>query len=316
VTAALLRRIAAVAPTLVVVATLAFLLVHGLPGDAAAVMLGPEATPAQIEALRAELGADEPIGARFAAWLADVLRGDLGTSVHHGRPVTTLVGERVLPTLQLTVSALVVAVMVGLPAGVWASRRPGSRTDRGITLLATSATSIASFFLAMVLVLVFAVRLGWLPATGAVPLTEDLLAHLRHLMLPALALGLPLAGVPARVVRASLLDGIDADHLRAARARGVGPARLLLRHELRPSLAPTTALLGSSFADLLAGAVIVETVFNLPGMGQLVATSIGQRDLLVLQGVILFAAVANVLVSLAVDLVTSLLDPRGDHVRV
>lgn len=315
-TAALVRRVAAVVPTLAVVATLAFLLVHGLPGDAAAVMLGPEATPAQVQALRTELGGDQPLGARFGGWVRDLARGDLGTSLHHDRPVTALVAERVLPTLQLAVSALLVAVAVGLPAGIWASRRPGSPTDRAVTTLATSATSIASFFLAMVLVLVFAVRLGWLPATGAVPLTEDPVGHLRHLLLPALALGLPLAGVPARVVRASLLDGSGAEHLTAARARGVHPRRLLLHHELRAGLAPTTALLGSSFADLLAGAVIVETVFNLPGLGQLVTTSIGQRDLVVLQGVILFAAVANVLVSLAVDVVTSLLDPRSDHVRV
>ena len=314
--AALLRRTAALLPTLAVVATLSFLLVHGLPGDAAAVMLGPEATPAQVRALQAELGADEPVGTRFVGWLADAARGDLGTSVHHGRPVTALVAERVVPTLQLALAALLVAVAAGLPAGIWASRWPGSRTDRVVTTLATSATSVASFFLAMVLVLVFAVQLGWLPATGGVPLTEDATAHLRHLVLPSLALGLPLAGVPARVVRASLLDGIDADHLRAARARGVRPRHLLLRHELRLALAPTTSLLGSSFADLLAGAVIVETVFSLPGMGQLVAMSIGQRDLLVLQGVILFAAAANVLVSLAVDVLASLLDPRGDHVRV
>ena len=315
-TGVVLRRLLMLLPTLWVVGTVAFLLTHALPGDPAGVMLGPEATPAQVQALRAELDLDTPLGARYLGWLGDLVRGDLGTSVHHDRPVTALLAERVVPTLQLTLAALLVAVAVGLPAGVVASRRPGSVLDRTVTLLATSATAVAGFFLAMLLVLLFAVGLGWLPATGSVPLSEDPVAHLRHLVLPALALGLPLAGIPARVLRAALLDLVDADHLAAATARGVSPHRRLLRHELPGALAPTVTVLGTAVADLLGGAIIVETVFNLPGMGQLVGTAIAHRDLPVITGAIVVLAVVHVLVSLAVDLVVAALDPRVDRVRL
>lgn len=315
-TGVVLRRLLMLLPTLWVVGTVAFLLTHALPGDPAGVMLGPEATPAQVQALRAELDLDTPLGARYLGWLGDLVRGDLGTSVHHDRPVTALLAERVVPTLQLTLAALLVAVAVGLPAGVVASRRPGSVLDRTVTLLATSATAVAGFFLAMLLVLLFAVGLGWLPATGSVPLSEDPVAHLRHLVLPALALGLPLAGIPARVLRAALLDLVDADHLAAATARGVSPHRRLLRHELPGALAPTVTVLGTAVADLLGGAIIVETVFNLPGMGQLVGAAIAHRDLPVITGAIVVLAVVHVLVSLAVDLVVAALDPRVDRVRL
>jgi peptide/nickel transport system permease protein len=316
VSTAVLRRLAAVIPTLLVVGTVAFLITHTLPGDPAAVMLGSEATPAQIESLRAELALDRPLGQRYLAWLSEVARGDLGTSIHHDRPVGALLGERIVPTLQLAMAAFLVAVVLGVPAGIVASRRPGTMVDRAITLLATSATAVAGFFLAMLLILLFAVHLGWLPAGGSVPLRTDPLGHLRSMILPAVALGLPLAGIPARVLRSTLLDQLGAEHIVAARAKGLTPRRVLLRHELRGALAPTATVLGTSFADLLGGAVIVETVCNLPGMGQLLATSIGQRDLLVIQGVILTAAALHVVVTLVVDLLVTGLDPRVDHVRV
>ena len=312
---AVLRRLVAVAPTLLVVGSVAFLITHTLPGDPAAVMLGPEATPAQIASLRAELALDRPLGQRYLAWIGELARGDLGTSIHHDRPVNALLLERVVPTLQLAMAALLVAVAVGVPAGILASRRPGTMLDRTITLLATSATAVAGFFLAMLLILLFAVQLGWLPAGGSVPLRTDPVAHLQSMVLPALALGLPLAGIPARVLRGTLLDQVGADHIVVARAKGMTHRHVLLRHELRTALVPTATVLGTSFADLLGGAVIVETVCNLPGLGQLLAISIGQRDLLVIQGVILAAAALHVIVTLAVDLLVSGLDPRVDHVR-
>jgi peptide/nickel transport system permease protein len=315
VTTAALRRLAALAPTLLVVSTVAFLITHALPGDPAAVMLGAEATPAQIAALRAELDLDRPLGQRYLAWLGEVARGDLGMSIHHDRPVGALLLERIVPTLQLALSALVIAVAVGVPAGILASRRPGSALDRTITLLATSATAMAGFFLAMLLILLFAVHLQWLPAGGYLPLRTDPSGHVQRLVLPALALGLPLAGVPARVLRGTLLDHVGADHIVTATAKGLPRSSVLLRHELRLALVPTATVLGSSFADLLGGAVIVETVCNLPGLGQLLATSIGQRDLLVIQGVIVAVASVHVIITLAVDLLISGLDPRVDHVR-
>lgn len=310
------RRMAALVPTLLVVGTIAFLITHTLPGDPAAVMLGAEATPAQITALRTELALDEPLGRRYLDWLTEVVRGDLGTSIHHDRPVSSLVRERIMPTLELALAALLVAIVVGVPAGTVASRRPHSVLDRTVTVLATSATAVAGFFLAMLLILLFAVQLGWLPAGGTVALGSDPVGHVRSLLLPALALGLPLAGVPARVMRASLLDQAGADHIVAARARGVSPRQVLLRHELRGAMVPTATVLGTSFADLLGGAVIVETVCNLPGMGQLIAVSIGQRDLMVIQGVILVVAAVHIVVTLAVDIAITVIDPRVGHVRL
>ncbi len=315
-TGVVLRRLATVAPTLLAVATVAFLVTHALPGDPAAVMLGPEATPAQVAALRAELGVDEPLLGRYLGWLGDLLRGDLGTSVHHGRPVSELLLERLVPTLQLAGYAATVALAVGLPAGIMAAQRPGSVLDRGLMVAATSATAIAGFFLAMLLVLLFAVHLRWLPATGAVPIGEGLVAHARSMLLPALALGLPLAGVPARVLRASLLDQVDADHGVAASARGLRRPRVLVRHELRLAAVPTVTVFGYGIAELLGGAVIVETVFNLPGMGQLIASSVATRDLLVLQGAILVTALVFVITSLLVDLATMALDPRVERAHV
>jgi peptide/nickel transport system permease protein len=315
VTHYVLRRLALLLPTLVVVGSIAFAITHALPGDPAAIMLGPEATPAQVADLRTDLALDDPLLQRYVAWMGDLVRLDLGRSIYLDRPVTDLLSERLAPTLQLAAYALVVAVAVGLPAGIAASRRPGSTLDRALTLLATSASAVAGFFLAILLILLFAVHLGWLPAGGSVALLEDPLGHARAMLLPALALGLPLAGVPARVVRASLLDVAEWDHVVAARARGIPRRSILLRHELRPALIPTTTVLGYSVGDLLGGAVIVETVFNLPGIGQLVASSIGQRDLLVLQGAVLLVAGFHVAASLMADVAYAALDPRLTHVR-
>ena len=309
------RRLAALVPTLLIVGSIAFVLTHALPGDPAAIMLGAEATPNQVAALRTELGMGDPLLARYLAWLTDLVRGDLGTSVHHDRPVAALLMERVGPTLQLALYATTLAILVGLPAGILAAVRPGRLLDRALILLATSATAVAGFFLAMLLILLFAVHLRWFPAAGSVPLTDDLAGHLRSMALPTLALGLPLAGVPARVIRASLLDLGDAEHVIAASGRGLPWWRVLLRHKLPIALVPTITVLGYRFAELLGGAVIVETIFNLPGLGQLIATAIGQRDLVVLQGAILLVAVVFVLASLLVDLVTLILDRRVASVR-
>lgn len=310
-----LRRLLLLPPTLLLVATIAFLLTHGLPGDAAAVVLGPEATPEQLARVRSDLGSDRPLPERYLAWLADLVRLDLGTSLFLQRPVAAAIGERIGVTLQLAAYAVVTAGLAGVGAGVVAARRPGSLLDRAILSLATTGSAIAGFFLGMLLILAFAVRLQLLPAGGYVPFLTDPTSHAAAMLLPTLALGVPLACLPARLTRAAIIEARRAPHVVTARAKGLTPRLVLLRHELRTGLLPTVTVLGSTTADLLGGAVVVETVFNLPGIGQLVATSIAQRDLLLLQGVILVAAVTHVLVNLAVDLTYSALDPRLTHVQ-
>lgn len=309
-----LRRLALLPPTLLVVATIAFLVTYALPGDPAAVMLGPEASPDEVARLRAELGSDEPLLRRYLGWLWGVVRLDLGDSLFLGRPVVTAIAERLGATLQLALYAIVLAAVLGVSAGVVAASRPRSVLDRGITFLATSGTAVAGFFLGMVLILVFAVQLRWLPAGGYVELTTDPFGHLRSMALPTLALALPLAGLPARLTRAGILESAGSDHVRTARGKGLRTRAVLLRHQLPGTLVPTVTVLGTATADLLGGAVVIETVFNLPGMGQLVATSIAQRDLVLLHGAILTAALVHVLVSLAIDLTYTALDPRLTHV--
>lgn len=306
----IIRRLALVLPVMLIVGTITFLLVHLTPGDPAAVMLGSEATPEQVERLQDELGLNDPLLVQYPRWLLDVLRFDLGRSIFLDRPVSQAIAERVMPTIQLTFYAMVIAILIGIPAGVLAVLNRDSLIDRLLLLLALTGTAIADFFLGMLLILLFAVVLNWLPSGGYVAFTDDPIGHARVMLLPSLALGISIAGLPARLIRTTMLDVLQEDYIRVAVSKGLTPWIVTTRHILRNALLPTVTVFGYTLGDLLGGAVVVETVFSLPGMGQLVVNSIARRDFPVIQGVVMVIAVAYLVSNLIVDVLYVALDPR------
>ena len=300
----------ALAPVLVVVALAVFSLLRLTPGDPAAVMLGDNATATDIERLRRVLGLDQPLPLQFVSWVGRIVRGDLGQSLFLDRPVTWAIVERLEPTTMLTLYALIIAVGVAVPAGTVAAARRGSWTDRGVMTFALLGVSLPDFLVGLLLILVFAVALGWMPSEGYRPLGDGVVANFRSLLLPAIALGMAQAALIARTTRAAVLEVLQHDYVRTARAKGLRERVVMWHHVLRNALVPIITIIGLSYAILMGGAVIVETVFNLPGVGRLVITSVTRRDYPVIQGVVLFAATVSVLVNLAVDVIYAQLDPR------
>ena len=309
----ILRRLALLVPVMLIVGTITFTLVQLTPGDPAAVMLGSEATPDQVAALREELGLDQPLYQRYPRWLSDVLRLDLGRSIFLNRPVSEAILDRMTPTLQLSLYALVIAIVIGVPAGVLAALNRNSFLDRALMLMAMGGTAIAGFFLGILLILLFAVTLRWLPSGGYAALTEDPVQHFRSMILPSLAVGISIAGLPARLIRSTMLDVLHEDYIRTAVAKGLPPRSVAVRHALRNAMMPAITVFGYTLGDLLGGAVVVETVFSLPGMGQLVINSIARRDFPVIQGVVMATAAFYLLSSLLVDILYTFIDPRVRH---
>lgn len=310
----IVRRLAASIPVMLAVATMTFVLLHAAPGDPAAVMLGSEATPAQVARLRSQLGLDAPIIEQYPRWLLDAVRLDLGDSYFLNRPVTQAISDRVIPTLQLTLYAMLIALALSIPTGVIAAMRRNSLLDRVLMVFALAGSAIADFFLGILLILLFAVTLRWLPSGGYVAFTDSPVQHARSMLLPSLALGISVAGVPARLIRSSMLDVLHEDYIRTAIAKGLRPGTVALTHALRNALLPALTVFGATLGDLLGGAVIVETVFSLPGMGRLVVSSIARRDYPVIQGVVIVSAAAYLLANLLVDLLYAWCDPRLRHV--
>jgi len=309
-TAYILRRLALLVPVLLVVGVVVFGLVHLTPGDPAAVMLGDRATAEDIARLRDQLGLNDPLPAQFVHWFGKVLRLDFGESIFLGEPVTQALLDRAEPTALLTLYALLIQVLIGIPAGVLAAVRYNSRLDRVLTAVAISGSAIPTFFLGILLILVFAVRLRWLPSGGYAPLTEDPAKHLKSMLLPAFALGFSSAGLLARMVRSSMLDVLREDYVRTAFAKGLPERLVIVRHGLRNALIPALTVIGISLGGLLGGAVVTETVFTIPGMGRLVVQSIARRDYPVIQGAVITIAMTYVLVNLLVDVLYVYIDPR------
>jgi peptide/nickel transport system permease protein len=309
-TAYILRRLVMLIPVLLVVGVVVFALVHLTPGDPAAVILGDRATPEDIARLRNQLGLNDPLLVQFAHWFGNILRLDFGESIFLGEPVTQALLDRVEPTVLLTMYALTFQVVIGVSAGVLAAVHHNSRLDRALTVLAISGSAIPTFFLGILLILIFAVRLRWLPAGGYVPLREDAAAHFKAMLLPALALGFSAAGLLARMVRSSMLDVMREDYVRTAFAKGLPEQLVVVRHALRNALIPALTVIGISVGALLGGAVVTETVFTIPGMGRLVVQSIARRDYPVIQGAIIAIAMTYVLVNLIVDVLYVYVDPR------
>ncbi len=297
-------------PVMLVVGVVVFALVHLTPGDPAAVILGDRATAEDIERLRDQLGLNEPLPVQFVSWFGNMLRLDFGESIFLGEPVMQALRNRAEPTILLTLYALAFQILIGVPAGVVSAVRHNSPLDRLLTVFAISGSAIPTFFMGILLILIFAVHFRWLPAGGYVPPGEDLVGHIKSMLLPAFALGFSAAGLIARLVRSSMLDVMREDYVRTAFAKGVPDQLVVVRHALRNALIPALTVIGVSAGALLGGAVVTETVFTIPGMGRLVVQSIARRDYPVIQGAIVTIAVVYVLINLLVDLLYVYADPR------
>lgn len=305
----LIRRLIVLGLSLAVASAAIFGLVALVPGDPASFMLGTGAQPDNLAALRQQMGLDLPWPLRYARWLGGVLTGDLGQSLTYKTPVGGMILERMQVSLPLALMALAVAVAIAFPVGTLSAARHGRVADTALMAGAQIGISLPNFWFAMLLVLVFAVNLRWLPA-GGFPGWDHPLAALRALILPSIALALPQAAILARVLRAALVETLGQDYVRTARAKGLSPRQALLRHALRNASIPVLTILGMQFSFLLAGAIIIENVFYLPGLGRLIFQAITQRDLVVVQGAVLVLVAAVILVTFLVDLAYAAVDPR------
>ncbi len=293
-----------------VVVTVVFLLIHLIPGDPVSVMLGPDATPAQIEATRQALGLDRPLHEQLVKFFGRILRGDLGQSYFLDRPVTTALRERAEPTLVLTACALLVAVVIGVPAGVVAAAHRGSLWDQALMLASLLGVCVPGFWLSLNFIYLFAVRLGWLPAAGYASIFVDPGAALRYMVLPAASLGFNQSALIARIARSCMLEVLQQDYIRTARAKGLSQHAVTYVHGFRNALVPVVTVIGITMAVLIGGAVVTEIVFNIPGLGRLIISAILRRDYPVVQGVVLVTAGCYVLINLALDVVYAFIDPR------
>ena len=305
-----LRRLLGFAATLLVAALVIFVLLDLLPGDPAQFMLGLNATPESVARLRAQMGLDVPAPQRFLGWVWGMLGGDFGMSYTQRAPVGELIWGRLGVTVPLSLLAMGLSMAIGLPLGILAARRRGKPLDTAIMVLAQTGIAIPGFWLGMLLVLAFAVNLRWLPPGGFTPWHEDAGAALRGLVLPSLALALPQASILARVMRTALVDVTGQDFIRTARAKGLTLDQAVWRHGVRNALLPVLTILGLQFAFLISGTVIVENVFYLPGLGRLIYTAIGERDLILVRGATIILIVAVTLTMLLTDLAYGLVDPR------
>jgi len=298
----LARRLVLTIPVLLGVATLVFSLIHLIPGDPAQAMLGEAAPQSDVEELRRRLGLDKPLVEQYGVFLQGLVKGDLGTSLRTGEPVTDQIVERMPATFELAAAAMFVAIAFSMPLGIIAAVRRGTAIDHAAMTVSLAGVSVPNFWLGPLLAIVFAVELGWLPVSGR--------GTWAHLVLPAISLGAALAAILARMTRATLLEELREQYVQAARARGVSRTRAILRHAFRNSLIPVVTLLGLQFGAVLTGAVITETIFAWPGIGRLLIQSIGFRDYPLVQGCILLIALTYVGVNLLTDVIYGVLDPR------
>jgi peptide/nickel transport system permease protein len=310
VTVFLAKRLLALAITLWVATLVVFAVLELLPGDPAAVMLGVNAREDTLAALRTRLGLDQPVLFRYLDWVGGLLRGELGLSYTYNRPVIELIAERTLVSLPLALLAITLSTLIAIPLGVLAAARRNRLTDVTVMGFTQLGVAVPNFWFAILLILVFAVQLGWLPSGGFAGWDAGLAAGLRSLILPAVALALPQAAILARVTRSAVLETLGEDYIRTARAKGLSRTRALWRHAVRNALIPVVTIMGLQFSFLLAGTIIIEQVFYLPGLGRLIFQAIAQRDLIVVKNLVILLAATVILVNFLVDLLYAALDPR------
>src|ERR1700726_5145390 len=306
----ILRRILATVPVMAIVALFVFSLLYIAPGDRAAVLAGVQASPADVERIRQSLGLDRPFLVQFGTWLWHILHGDLGTSIFTSLPVASLIVQRIEPTLSLMALTLVLTISVAVPLGVVAAWKAGSWVDRAIMAFAVFAFSLPVFVVGYLLAYVFALELEWLPVQGYTPLAQGFWPWLENLILPAIALGCVFIALIARVTRATMLEVLQQDYIRTARAKGMGQGNILFVHALKNAAVPIVTVIGIGIALLIGGAVVPESVFAIPGLGRLTIDAILRRDYPVIQGIVLLFSFLYVLVNLIVDLTYTLVDPR------
>jgi len=306
-------RLLAALPTLIGVSLLTFLFIRLIPGDAIAARLGTSTalTPEQLASLRAYFGLDQPLPVQYWTWLSSLLRGDAGYSIRTGRPVIVEIAERLPVTLELAAAATLIAVFIGTPLGLLSAMRPGTRVDLATRIGGLIGLSLPSFWLGTLIIVLFSLYLRWLPNTGGyVDFVQDPLGNLRLLLFPAITLGVALAAATMRMTRSAMLDVLGADYVRTARAKGLQASLIVRRHVLKNGLIVVVTLLGIQVGQLLGGAVVVEEIFSIPGVGRMLLTAIVQRDYALVQGGVLVIAILFVAVNILVDLLYGYLDPR------
>ena len=306
----LIRRLAAILPTIFFVTVIIFGLQQLLPGDAATILAGEDQDPQVIAYLRQKMHLDEPLPVRYGYWIAGVARGDLGESLRIQEPVASLIVQKLPVTLQLAAMAMVIALVIGIPTGIVSAVGKGTAWDYGANVLALWGLSTPNFWLGILMILLFSVQLGWLPASGYVSPFEDLKANLAAMIMPAFVLGNAIAAVLMRHTRSAMLQVLSADYVRTARAKGVDERTVVLKHALRNALTPIITLGALEFGTLLSGAVLTEQVFSIPGFGKLIVDAVFNRDYAVVQGVVLFTSTVYIVLNLLADLAYFLVNPR------
>ncbi|MDO9708253.1 ABC transporter permease [Paracraurococcus lichenis] len=306
----IIRRVLATIPVMALVALFVFSLLYIAPGDPAAVIAGDQATPQDVERIRASLGLDRPYLVRFGAWVWGILNGDMGTSIFTNLPVTTMIAQRIEPTLSLMILTLLLAVGIAVPMGVLAAWKQGTIIDRAVMAFAVLGFSVPVFVVGYLLAYVFALELDWLPVQGYTAFSNGFFPWIENLILPAIALGGVYIALIARITRATMLEVLQQDYIRTARAKGAGQTSILFLHALKNAAVPIVTVIGIGIALLIGGAVVTESVFAIPGLGRLTVDAILRRDYPVIQGVVLLFSFVYVLVNLLIDLAYTLFDPR------
>ncbi|MEM9026796.1 MAG: ABC transporter permease [Pseudomonadota bacterium] len=306
----IVRRLVSTVVVMAIVAIIVFLLLRLAPGDPVAIVVGDNASPDQITAVRQRLGLDDPLIVQFFRWAGRVLVGDLGISIFSNEPVSKLIAQRLEPTLSLAVTTIILAVVLAVTAGVLAAWKVGTWLDRTVMALSVASFSVPVFVVGYILIYVFAIQLRWLPVQGYQPIADGVVEWFRHLVLPSIALGLAYVALIARITRTAMLDVLAEDYIRTAHAKGVATGPVLMKHALKNAGVPIVTVIGIGVALLIGGVVITETVFNIPGIGRLVVDAIQYRDYPIIQGVMLLFSGVYVIVNLIVDLTYTLLDPR------
>ena len=305
-----IRRVIATIPVMAIVALFVFSLLYIAPGDPAAVITGDQATPDDVERIRASLGLDRPYLVRFGAWVFDIIRGDLGVSIFTNLPVSLMIKQRIEPTLSLMLVTLILAITIAVPMGVVAAWKVGTWIDRAVMGFAVLGFSVPVFVVGYLLAYVFALQLDWLPVQGYTSISQGFVPWIENLILPAIALGSVYIALIARITRATMLEVLQQDYIRTARAKGAGQRSILFLHALKNAAVPIVTVIGIGIALLIGGAVVTESVFAIPGLGRLTVDAILRRDYPVIQGVILLFSFVYVLVNLGIDLLYTLFDPR------
>jgi peptide/nickel transport system permease protein len=306
----IVKRLISTIPTLFIVSVVVFMVVHLIPGDPASVMLGSYASRDEIQAFRKEMGFDQPLHIQYGLWLGRAVQGNLGRSINSGLPVGRLIIDRLPVTLSLAILTIVISILIAFPLGILAGIRQNTVYDQAAMTFGMLGLSVPDFVAGLLLVLVFAVNLNWLPSMGYAPLSQGFWPWLRHLIMPSFALGFLMAAVTARMTRSSVIDVLRQDYILTARAKGLQENRVVLIHALKNAMIPVVTVIGINLAAVFRGAVVIETLFALPGIGRMMITGIQFRDYPVIQGCFLVIVLIYVLVNLVVDLLYAWLDPR------